>query len=205
MKVIGFAFIPLTLFVAPVAAETRSLSGFDQVSASAGADVVVTIGEGFAVTVDGPRPDRVVTRVEGRRLIVEPVRTWGFHWNPAPAAVVRVTMPSVTRLGASSGAEINANGVSAEALSLEASSAGEIRVAGTCRSLDLDASSGAEVHAGELRCSEGNVDASSGAEASVWVDGVLNVDASSGADINAAGSPRLGDISLSSGGSLHRR
>ena len=205
MRPLGYALVLAALSAAPAAAaETRNLSGFDQISASAGMDVVVSAGEGFSVNVDGARPERVVTRVEGRRLIVEPVRSWGFQWGPGPRATVRITMPSVTGLDASSGAEITATGIAAESLSLEASSAGEIRVSGTCRTLQVDASSGAEVHAGDLHCAEGSIDASSGAEAAVWVDGELNVDASSGADINAKGSPTLGDISLSSGGSLHR-
>lgn len=205
MKILGFAVVLLgALFSGSAGAETRSLAGFDRISASAGSEVEVTIGDTFTVNVDGPRPERVVTRVEGNRLIVEPVRNWGFQWHSTPSAIVRVTMPRLAGLDASSGAEISASRVAAEDLALAASSAGEIRVAGTCRNVRLDASSGAEVHAGDLHCATGSVDASSGAETWVWVDGVLNIDASSGADVNAKGSPRLGDISLSSGGALHR-
>lgn len=204
MKILGFAVALLAAsFGGAAGAKTRALSGFDRVSASAGTDVVIIVGEGFAVDVDGSRPDRIVTRVEGRRLIVEPVRTWGFSWNSGSHSTVRVTMPAIAGLEASSGADIRATGLAADALSLDASSAGEIHVSGTCRSFNVSASSGAEVHAGDLRCAEGSVDASSGAEASVWAEGVLNVEASSGADVNAKGSPRLGDISLSSGGALH--
>lgn len=203
MRFLGFALVLTALLAAPAAAETRALTGFDRISASGGNHVVVTIGETFSVNVEGSRPDKVITRVEGRTLIVEPVRSWGFTWTRGPRNTVRVTMPSVAGLDASSGSEISASGIEAGALSLEASSGSELNVAGACQTLDAEASSGAVIHARDLHCNEGNVDASSGSTAAVWVSGVLNIDASSGAAIDAGGQPRMGDISLSSGGSLH--
>ena len=193
------------LLATPASAETRGLSGFDQVSASGGYEVEITFGPQFSVDVEGPGAADVVTRVSGRRLIVEPVRTWGFHWGSRRRAAVRVSMPSVSGLDASSGAEINASGLDADALALDASSGAHLRIAGSCRTLSVDASSGSVISAQDLRCNEATVDVSSGARTSVSVDGVLNVDASSGGEVNASGDPRIGDISLSSGGALHRR
>lgn len=201
-RLIAPAFLALAL-AGPAAAETRNLSGFTQVRASAGYDVSIEVGPGYSVSVEGPGADRVLTQVEGNRLTVSPVP--GFRWGPRQRANIRITMPSVTALDAASGAEINARGVNAEALSLDASSGAEINVAGACRTLEASASSGADINANDLRCGAGSVDVSSGADIAVHVTGTLNVDASSGGGINASGNPSIGNVSLSSGGSLNRR
>lgn len=184
------------------AAETRQLSDFTRVSAQAGTQVDVTIGANFSVEVTGPDAARIETRVLGGELSVRPLRD-RWHWGRRDARVL-VTMPRVEGLEASSGAHLTARGVAAGDLDLEASSGAGLEVAGACGDLTAAASSGAVVGAADLRCESGAVEASSGARASVNVSGRLSVDASSGGDVYASGDPVMGDISLSSGGSLHR-
>lgn len=182
-------------------AEPRSHSGFTRVDASAGTDVEVQVGPGFSVDVSGPGADRVVTRVSGDTLIVE--RRRGLSWS-SPRAHVRVTMPRVEGLSASSGADLNVSGVDSPSIDLDASSGADLRVSGRCGSFRADASSGADIHAQDLRCENGSVDVSSGADARVYATGRLDVDASSGADVVAYGNPGIGNIDLSSGGGLRR-
>lgn len=192
----------LVLATAGVAhAETRNLNGFTKVSASAGTDVQVTVGGGFSVEVTGRDANRIITRVSGDTLIVEPVR--GFSWRGRQANV-RVTMPRVDGLSASSGSDLVATGVNAGAISLDSSSGADLRVSGTCSTFTADASSGADLHAQNLRCESGSVDVSSGADARVYATGRLDVDASSGAGVVAYGNPGIGNVDLSSGGSLRR-
>lgn len=183
-------------------AEPRANSGFTRVDASAGNDVEVTVGSRFSVDVSGPGADRVVTRVSGQTLVVE--RRRGFHWGPTRRALVRVTMPRVEGLSASSGADLTATGVSADHIALDSSSGADLRVSGRCGSFTADASSGADIHAQDLHCENGSVDVSSGADARVYASGRLNVDASSGGGVVAYGNPGIGNIDLSSGGSLRR-
>jgi len=186
-----------TAFAAP-----RDLSGFTGVEASAGTDVAVTVGSGFSVDVSGPGADRVVTRIVGHTLLVEYERGW--HWGRRPHAEVRVTMPRVESLSASSGADLVVTGVNGGDIALDSSSGADLRVSGQCASFTADASSGADLHAQDLRCETGSVDASSGADARVFASGRLNVDASSGGGVIAYGAPDIGNIALSSGGSLRR-
>lgn len=184
-------------------AEQRALSGFTHVAASAGTDVEVTVGGGFSVEVTGRDADRVVTRVSGNRLIVEPVRGNWLQRGPRDARV-RVTMPRVEGLSASSGADLVATGVNGGAVALDSSSGADLRVSGRCDSFAADASSGADIHAAELRCVNGSVDVSSGANVRVYASGRLDVEASSGGGVVSSGEAGIGTISLSSGGS-HRR
>lgn len=188
--------------IGPAQAETRDLTGFTAVEASAGTDVEVTVGRGFSVEVTGRDADRIVTRVDGDTLRVHPVRGWS--WRGRRDAHVRVTMPRVTGLASSSGADLTATGVNGGAVSLSSSSGADLRVSGTCESFSADASSGADIHATELRCVNGSVDVSSGADARVFASGRLNVDASSGGGVVAHGGAGIGNLSTSSGGSLRR-
>lgn len=183
-------------------AEVRNLSGFTKVSASAGTDVEVTVGGAFRVEVTGRDADRIVTRVSGDTLIVEPVRGWS--WRGPRQANIRVTMPRVDGLSASSGADLIATGVNGGDIELDSSSGADLRVSGACANFTADASSGADLHAENLRCENGSVDVSSGADARVYASGRLDVDASSGGGVLAYGNPNIGNIDLSSGGSLRR-
>lgn len=192
----------LVLATAGVAhAEVRNLSGFTKVDANAGTDVQVTVGGAFRVEVTGRDADRIVTRIDGDTLVVEPVR--GFSWRGRQANI-RVTMPRVDGLSASSGADLVATGVSGGAIALDSSSGADLRVSGTCATFTADASSGADLDARQLRCESGSVDVSSGADARVFASGRLDVDASSGGGVVAYGNPGIGNIDLSSGGSLRR-
>jgi hypothetical protein len=189
----------LVLATAGVAhAEVRNLSGFTQVSASAGTDVEVTVGGAFRVEVTGRDANRIITRISGDTLVVEPVR--GFSWRGRQANI-RVTMPRVEGLSSSSGADLVATGVNGGNLTLDSSSGADLR---TCATFTADASSGADLHAQNLRCENGSVDVSSGAGARVFASGRLDVDASSGGTVVAYGNPGIGNVDLSSGGSLRR-
>jgi hypothetical protein len=78
------------------------------------------------------------------------------------------------------------------------------QVTGTCASFTAQASSGSDIDARNLRCETGSVDVSSGADARIFASGRLDVDASSGGGVVAYGNPGIGNINLSSGGSLRR-
>lgn len=185
-------------------AETRPLADFTRVSASGGLDVEVSIGPSFAVEVTGRDAARVVTRVRNGELEIAPERQGFWHWRSREAAV-HVSMPSVLGLEASSGSRLVARGLQGGSLALDASSGADLIALGACSEIEADASSGAHLDASALACERGSVDVSSGARADVNVNGRLNLDASSGGDIYASGDPEMGNISLSSGGSLHRR
>jgi len=182
-------------------AEVRNLTGFTKVAANAGTDVEVTVGGAFRVEVTGRDAARIITRISGDTLIVEPQR--GFSWRGRQANI-RVTMPRADGFSASSGADLIATGVNAQDISLDSSSGADLRVSGSCRTFTADASSGADLDARNLRCESGAVDVSSGADARVFATGRIDIDASSGGGVLAYGNPGVGDIDLSSGGSFRR-
>lgn len=203
MKIILAASAVVLALGGTASAEQRQVSGFTRVAANAGTNVEVVVGPAFSVNVSGRDADRVVTRVDGGTLVVEPVRGNWFQRGPRDARV-RVTMPRVDGLSASSGADLSATGVNSQAIALDSSSGADLRVSGRCDSFTADASSGSDIRAEDLRCENGAVDVSSGADVRVFASGRLNVDASSGGGVVTYGDPGLGNVDLSSGGSVRR-
>jgi hypothetical protein len=124
---------------------------------------------------------------------------------------VNVSLPEITALYASSGADlvsrntIRANKVSldassgggikvsavAEEVQADASSGADIRLEGEATLLYADASSGANIKARDLEVRTCHADASSGADIAVNVSGSLIADASSGANISYIGDANL--------------
>ncbi len=183
-------------------AEPRPLSGFTRVSAESGIEVQIAVGPNFSVDVSGRDADRIATRVSGGVLHIEPQSRLGWGRREA---LVRISMPRIEGLEASSGARVRAQGLNGADVIMQASSGAQLSAAGRCGVIGADASSGANLDASALACEAGTVEASSGARTSVNVDGRLNVEASSGGNVYVSGTPEMGDISLSSGGALHRR
>ena len=202
MKIAFAAAAASIALIAVAAAAPRNVAGFSAVSARSGTDVEVTVGPAFSVDVSGRDADRIVTRVSGDTLIVETRRGWS--WRGRSQARVRVTMPHVDGLSASSGADLTVTGVNAAEIRLDASSGADLRVSGSCGRFRADASSGSDIHAQNLRCENGSADVSSGADIRIYASNRLDVDASSGGGVVAYGDPGIGDIDLSSGGSLRR-
>ncbi len=192
-----------------VVEETRNVDeNFTIVSASEGIDVFVTQGSEYKISVEADENiiDLIGTDVRDGRLKIHAIENIG-----RATKNVYVTLPEISALESSSGADLIAqNVVESERIELDASSgadlqvelvAGEvsadcssgadIRVSGKADMLYADASSGSDIKASDLVVKRCNADASSGADISVNVSESLVADASSGADIRYSGDPSV--------------
>lgn len=201
MRIVLGLIAASALLVTAASAETRSLSGFESVSASGRVEVEIVVGPRFSVELTGPRVDNVITRVEGGRLEIETRRNGHARGRDAH---VRVTLPSLRGLDVSAGAAVSARDVTADAFLLDVSSGATANLAGACQTLTLDVSSGANVRAGDFRCGDVRADASSGANATFYAANAIHVDASSGASLRWSGPAQVLSVDLSSGASARR-
>jgi hypothetical protein len=208
----------------PARADTKSfnLSGFSEVAAGGGVDVVLKQGP-FSVVATGNRKDieRLDIRVEGSKLIVghKSSISWFGH---TERHVVTVTAPTYAAITASGGADIDADGlnlndvhmgasggadlrllnVSAKAIDARASGGADMKLSGDCTTLTADASGGADYTGGEMKCQTADVRASGGADAIAFASTSVKAHASSGADILVRGNPASVDKESSGGGSV---
>lgn len=208
------------------ASATRSYetATFDKVSVASGIEVDIVPGSARSVVASTRAEHFKDLRIEvkGNELRIDrPPRNWFRFWR-RPDYSVRVVMPALRSVVASSGSHVMVKGAFTGDLDVRASSGSqvdveqlrggrvrtrassgsELRVAGSCHSLDVETSSGSDLDAGRLLCESVTVVASSGSEASVAASQGLTAKASSGADVRVNGAPALVKVSESSGGSV---
>ena len=227
-----FALATAGCFAAPgpATAETRTyeLPPFDSVSVSSGLTAIVDVGGPQSVRAEAPSEsilDQLKVDVRNGRLelgLETGIVQWLFGPGQQQPFVIHVSAPEIKAAEASSGADVEVNGMAGETLSLGASSGAalaatgtsggnvsldvssgaDLKVAGKCATLTAGASSGATLEARDLLCEEVNADLSSGAHAEVHAQQAIGADASSGAGIVVHGSPADVEIDTSSGGSV---
>lgn len=214
-------------------AETRTfdLTGFDAVSVSEGIDAILTRGSGFQIEAESRNSD-YLDRLEldvrnGRLFLGIEERRWRWFENGTSTMTVRVTLPALTGVEASSGASLSADRIAGDTLELFASSGARIEIeileggdvvtaassgaeieiaSGVCNSLDADSSSGATLSMGGVVCADAEVSTSSGAMAEVHPTNGLDASASSGGLVRVFGSPStVRDVNISSGGDIDFR
>ncbi|MBP6690206.1 MAG: DUF2807 domain-containing protein, partial [Hyphomonadaceae bacterium] len=194
LLITGAALIALATVAA---AETRNVTGFTGVSAADRIRVEVAVGERYHVDVSGSDADKVTTRVDDGTLIIR--RTHRPFWGGTPPidATVRVTLPRVESLASSRGAELNATNITAQNMSLAAAMGGELRVTGTCTTLEAAVSMGGAIRAEGLECRDADIAASMGGDARVFASNHYDAAASMGGSVNVSGGGRSGDIATS--------
>lgn len=218
-------------------AESRSfdLVGFDKVGISDGIDAVIHEGDRFVVTATSNAPEAlenlqisVANGVLTARLdedFLDFIISGGlvgmlFNNN---ALTIDITMPVLTGVDASSGADVEATGITTDLLdvsassganisvlesslgtvSAEASSGADIDLSGTAESINAEASSGADIDAEDLVAASATTQASSGSNISVYATASLKADVSSGGDVDVYGNPAERDVDSSSGGDVN--
>lgn len=186
--------------------QTYDLSGFKTISVSAGISAKVTVGSDYSVRAESTAEEleRLDIHVRGDELSIGRKNGRFFNFSHDQATVY-VTLPALSGLDVSSGADAEASGVSSSAFALEASSGASIIVSGECSTLSVDVSSGADIDAEDLICETANADASSGASAEIHASKSIVADASSGGSIRVHGSPTNVNLDRSSGGSISIR
>lgn len=190
------------LMAVPASAETRHLRGFDVVGVSDQIRVEITVGGDYAIEVTGRDAARVLTEVEdGTLKIRQRNRPWfgSRHLD----ANVRITMPELESVAAARGAELTATGVNAVAFEIAAAMGAEVRVSGTCRSLEAAAAMGATIEASALLCETADVAASMGGTAEVYASQTYEGAASMGGTIDISGDGASRGQSTAMGGTIN--
>lgn len=215
--------------------KTYDLRDFDKIDIATGLDAVVKLGDSFSVTATSGSPqalDNLQLDVTGGVLVARFDQSFldfilsgglvGMLLSSGNALTIEVTMPALSAIEASSGADVHAQGLAGDQLNLNASSGAnidvidaklgavqigassgaDVSVSGLAESVEAEASSGAGIDAEDLVSASATVNASSGASVSVHATGSISAEASSGGDVDVYGNPRARDVDASSGGDV---
>lgn len=211
------------------------LSGFDRVDIATGLDARITQGDSFSIHAESRSQDALdhlqvsvdngVLSARFEQSFLDFIISGGLVGqllNSGNAITIDITLPALAGVTASSGADVDVNGVTSERLELDASSGADIAVtgavlgqailsassgsdieiSGTADAVEADASSGSDIDADGLVADNAVVEASSGANISVHAKARIKADASSGGDIEVSGNPTERDVDASSGGDV---
>ncbi len=233
MKKITFIVPLLVIFIAGLThsakaqeREERQVDGtFDEISVSSGVDLFLKQGDSYEIIVEADEDliDDLVTELKGNRLNVY-VDRGTFTWFVNESAKVYVTVPEVSKLSSSGGAdlktigeiktdrlEINCSGgadaevsVSANTVILNCSGGADIDIDGKTDILKAKSSGGADVYAKGLHAKKVFAFSSGGADLEVYVIDEIEASASGGADVDYYGPGKAIKINESGGGDVSR-
>lgn len=205
------------------ATEVRNISeNFTSIDVESGIEVVLeqSTDKFVSVEADSNLIKLIDTKVENGVLMIEP----NENYNTYNSVKVIIRMPKIEGLESSSGSSIKGIGMfSGDAISIDASSSGEVDVkleydnitldassSGTIKTrgialkLETSASSSSEIQADELLVNEVVADVSSGANIKIHPIVSLSGNASSGGNISYKTEPKSITKDESSGGNVGR-
>lgn len=201
--------------------ESRTVtSPFQKVDVNQGIIVIVEQSDSAAITVEADDNiiSHIITKIENGTLLIQCDDSFSASSTPT----VRVKMPIISELHASSGSSIkslntlisddlktsSSSGssveisVEADNMVAETSSGSSMQVSGKALKLSTESSSGSTLDAGSLLANEVTAKSSSGSSIDVNAILSLNAKASSGSSVNYKKAPKTLTKDESSGGSV---
>lgn len=186
-----------------VASETRDLSGFKSVDVSSVFEVEIVAQSEFRVEVeaDDNLLEHIKTEVWNGELQISLDKKVKSS-NPMR---VRIGAPNIERLEVSGASRVNITNLSNEELTVDASGAAKVSVAGTTGELIVDVSGATQIDAAELAAASAVVDASGASRVNVNVSGELRSEASGASNITYTGTPAIVVKKTSGASSVSKR
>jgi len=204
-----------------VTTESRTIeANFTGIKVSQGIEVQLTQDTEVSLSAefDNNLHELLITKVEDGILKIY------FEENVSKrkSSTIYLTMPKISEITTSSGAEVTAKNtlkvnelivdsssgsqidirVEANSIESNSSSGSQIDIKGTSENLVANASSGSNIDADELLVKNVFADASSGSSIDVQATESITAKASSGASIECKGNPKERDVQKSSGGNV---
>ena len=206
-----------------VVKQERTAGSFSGIRVSAGIDVYLKQGDKESITVEADEnlQEYIKTEINGDILNISS----DANIRDAEKENVYVTIRDLKSLKTSSAGnitgqmpfkadelELSASSagdikleVSAKSIKADISSSGNITIDGTADKLEADLSSAGDLNAYELSVREADVSVSSAGDADINVSEKLTARASSAGDINYRGNPKYIDSHSSSAGGIHQQ
>jgi hypothetical protein len=190
-------------FAVPAHAADANLTGFNAIDAQGQYRVEVTIGDHYAVSVEGPDASGVQIRNSEHTLELRQIaKTGWFGGSHRLNAVVHIVTPSLNAITSSRGLEFSAAGIHADQLDVHGSMGTEMELSGVCGALSIHGSMGADINAKGLDCASAEVDAEMGADIEARAHESAVAHASMGGDIRISGNPQRRDRRTGLGGDV---
>jgi len=212
--------------------EQRELDDFTEVAVSNAIEVTIRQGADFDVQVEAEDTDDIVTEVVGDTLRIYKDEGWKWYsfgliglFMDEDEMKATVTLPTLTRVRTSGGAEVRGDGsftgdnlelrtsggsnieleLHYDAIDARSSGGSTMHLSGTANRGILSSSGGSRQNNEDLSIKDAELRSSGGSTLNVGTVEELQARASGGSDIRYEGDPRLRDIDESGGADVTRR
>lgn len=212
--------------------ERREVDGFTEVSVSNAIAVTLIQGPEFSVEVEADDTDDIVTEVAGDTLRIYKDSGWNWYsfgllsfFMDEGDLHATVTLPTLTRIRTSGGANVRAEGrftgdelelrtsggsnitldLNYDSVDVRSSGGSTMHLSGTANRGILSTSGGSRQNNDDLAIKEAELRSSGGSTLNVGEVEELRARASGGSDIRYEGDPRIRDIDESGGADVTRR
>lgn len=217
-----------TTVLADSKTKTYDYKDFKGVSVGSGMHVTVTQSNSYSITITADERDfkDLVVEKRGNSLhIYYDHSVWGWFGHHRKGNVkIKITMPELTAIDLSGGAEGNitmevpGKSFSAETsggaqlmgnltcgnISVETSGGSKVELSGKGKNLEADGSGGSRIKLKDFSVKDVNADLSGGSTVWVNMDGTLNSDQSGGSHLYYYGNVSLGNTSFSGGAGISK-
>jgi hypothetical protein len=144
---------------------TRDVTGFDRIESSIGADIDITIGDSYKVTLtcDDNLVDLITTKVRGRTLEVDAHDSFSTRRN----ARLEIVLPKLTRLSIDGSGKISINKLSGDEFTLSIGGSADVTSDGSVRDLKIDVAGSGSATFTALACDHVDVELAGSGEISL--------------------------------------
>ena len=185
--------------------QNQPFSDFSSVSVSSGFKFVITQSNSFNVntTTDENLQNYIQVSKSGDTLSVGLKPGYSVT---ASILSVEISMPTLSRLELSGGANGNVEGfVSTNNFKIDASGGSRVQMQGKANDLTVDASGGSQLDLSNFAVRNVNVNLSGGSITEINLNGIIDADLSGGSHLFYSGNPIIRNISISGGATIERR
>jgi hypothetical protein len=184
--------------------ETRTVDAIEKIEIGNAIELEVIPGEKptLELTTDSNLLSLIKTEIVGKTLKISSEGSWSSKIG----VKVKLTAKNIAEVTSSSSSKATlAKDTIAEKVTLDASSASAIHIAGSAKVATLKASSASTIHAFELTVEEATADASSASSIELNATKKLKANASSAANVVYTTKPEKLEVSSSSAGSVSQK
>lgn len=172
---------------------TIEAADFDRIDIAGVVELDATVGGDYALTLTGRQEDldRARAEVVDGVLILDTAHDEGRVGRKIirHGVTARLTLPSLTGVSAAGVVDGAVTGVAGGPFTVDISGVGNLKLSGTCDTLDADVSGVGELEAEDLKCRIVNVDVSGVGGASVYASEKVDADIAGIGKIDVYGSP----------------
>ncbi len=132
-----------------ITTQKRDVSDFERIHLDCSADLNVTIGDTFqvSVTTDDNLQDNIVTEVSGRRtLVITSEESFSSH----RGVRVEITVPGLSMLEVGGSGDVYLAGLNSESLEIELGGSGDVELDGQIKNLRISIAGSGSVASGDL-------------------------------------------------------